>query len=354
MSATVRVRSLVLSLHPPEATIRRSIVPLMALAASAALLSGCAATSEPTSTATASGSGADTASTGYPLTVDNCGTEVTFTQAPQKVVTIKSTTLETLLALGLGDHVVGSAFTDGPVPDDQTDAAAAITSISDFVPGQEATLALEPDLVYAGWESNLTAEGAGDRATLAGLGVNSYVAPSACKEKAYKPDPLTFDDVFTEIEEIGAIFDVSDRAAELVAEQRKELEGVVKNDSGLTALWYSSGTDTPYVGAGIGAPEMMMEAAGLTNIAADVHDTWSALGWESIVADDPDVIVLIDATWNTAASKIATLEANPATAELTAVKEKHYVTVPFPAGEAGVRNVDAVSSITDQLGKLGL
>jgi iron complex transport system substrate-binding protein len=301
-----------------------------------------------------SAAGSGTSSSGYPLTIDNCGTAVTFTQAPERVVTIKSTTLETMLALGLGDRIVGTAFTDGPVPDDEAEAAAALPSISDKVPGQEATLAVEPDLVYAGWESNLTAEGAGDRATLASLGVNSYVAPSACKEEAYKPDPLTFDDVFAEITEAGDIFGVPDRAAALVKKQRAELADVVPNAAGLSALWYSSGTDTPYVGAGIGAPQMVLDAAGLGNVAADVHDTWSALGWESIVAADPDVIVLVDASWNTAESKITNLETNPATSGLTAVKQKHYVRVPFPAGEAGVRNVDAVVSITKQLEKLGL
>ena len=316
-------------------------------------MSSCAGTAAP-STGSGAGSPIDTASSGYPLTIDNCGTEVTFTQAPERVVTIKSTTLETMLALGLGERIVGTAFTDGPVPDAEAAEAAKLTSLSDKVPGQEATLAVEPDLVYAGWESNLTAEGAGDRTTLAGLGVNSYVAPSACKEDGYKPDPLTFDDVFDEIDQAGAIFGVPERAAKLVSQQRAELAAVKPNSSGLSALWYSSGTDTPYVGAGIGAPQMMLDAAGLSNVAADVHDTWSALGWESIVAADPDVIVLIDASWNTAASKIANLEANPATAQLTAVKQHHYVTVPFPAGEAGVRNVDAVVSITHQLEKLGL
>ena len=81
---------------------------------------------------------------------------------------------------------------------------------------------------------------------------------------------------------------------------------------------------------------MMMDAAGLTNIFADVHDTWTSAGWEQVVAADPDVIVLVDATWNTADSKIALLEANPATAQLTAVREHRYLTVPFPAAEAGV------------------
>ena len=329
--------------------MRRSRLFCAALlsAASVAMLGGCASGGASATTATASAAG-------YPMTVDNCGTKVTFTQAPKRVVTIKSTTLEIMLALGLQSRIVGTAFTDGPVADAWAPAGKKIPSLSDFVPGQEATLSVEPDLVYAGWESNVSVDGAGDRPTLEGLGVNTYVAPSACKEKGYQPDPLTFDDVFGELDEAGAIFGVPERAAALVKEQKAELSGITPSTSKLTALWYSSGDDTPYVGAGIGAPEMMMKAAGLVNVAADVKDTWSSLGWESIVADDPDVIVLIDATWNTAAAKITALESNPATAAMTAVKEHHYVTVPFAAGEAGVRNVEAVKSITEQLAKLDL
>ena len=109
------------------------------------------------------------------------------------------------------------------------------------------------------------------------------------------PNPLTFDEVFREFEEAGAIFGVPDAAADLVAEQRAALDAIEPNDDGLTALWYCSGDDTPFVGAGIGAPQMIMEAAGLENVAADVEDTWTSMGWEAIVAADPDVIVLVDA-----------------------------------------------------------
>ena len=98
---------------------------------------------------------------------------------------------------------------------------------------------------------------------------------------------------------------------------------------------------------------MIMDAAGLTNIFADVHDTWTSAGWEQVVAADPDVIVLVDAAWNTADKKIGMLEANPATSQLTAVREKRYLVVPFAAGEAGVRNADAVQSLSDQLAELG-
>ena len=331
----------------------RRFAPLFALPAAALLLAGCAATSTASSGADdEAGDGADAAASGYPVTLDNCGTEVTLDAAPERIVTIKSSTLELLLALGLDDRIVGTAFSDGPVPDAYADAASGLEVLSDKVPSQEVTLAAEPDLVFAGWESNLSAEGAGDRATLEQLGVATYVAPAACKAEGYMPDPLTFDEVFREFEEAGELFGVPDAAADLMAEQRAELEAIEPNDDGLTALWYSSGSDTPYVGAGIGAPQMIMDAAGLENVAADVEDTWTSMSWEAIVAANPDVIVLVDAAWNTAEQKIALLEQNAATAALPAVQEERYLIVDFPATEAGVRNVGAVASLVEQLGSL--
>ncbi|MEI5583718.1 MULTISPECIES: putative F420-0 ABC transporter substrate-binding protein [unclassified Agromyces] len=320
---------------------------LAAAAASVVLLAGCANDAD-----TGTGAEPAAAASGFPLTIDNCGTEVTFEQAPERVVAVKSSTLELLLALGLEDRVVGAAFTDGPVPDEYADAAAGIEILSDRVPSQEATLAAEPDLVFAGWESNLTAEGAGDRATLEQLGVRTYVAPAACQGEGYRPDPLTFDGVFAGFEQAGEIFGVTDAAADLVAEQRDALAAIEPSRAGLTALWYSSGDDQPFVGAGTGAPQMIMEAAGLENVVADVRDSWTSLSWEAVVDADPDVIVLVDAAWNTAESKIAKLEANPATAAMPAVQQGRYVIVDFPATEAGVRNVDAVASIVEQLGSL--
>ncbi|WP_394553453.1 putative F420-0 ABC transporter substrate-binding protein [Agromyces sp. MMS24-JH15] len=345
----------------PNRLRRRHAAPIAALPLVALALAGCAApASSPDAGSNADGGAAAAAASSYPLTVDNCGTEVTFDHAPERVVTVKSSTLELLVALGVADRVVGSAFSDGPVPDeiigavpaDPADAASGIEVVSDKVPSQEATLALEPDLVFAGWESILTADGAGDRALLEQLGVHTYVAPAACKTEGYMPDPLTFDEVFREFEEAGAIFGVPDAAAHLVAEQQAALDAIEPSDAGWSALWYSSGDDTPFVGAGIGAPQMIMDAAGLDNVAADVHDTWTSMGWEAIVAANPDVIVLVDAPWNTADQKIEKLRANAATAALPAVQEARFVVVDFPSTEAGVRNVSAVQSLVEQLGAL--
>lgn len=290
------------------------------------------------------------AQTQYPLTLDNCGFTVTLPAAPQRVVTIKSTATEMLLALGLGNLIVGVGFQDGPAPEPWVAEAAALPILSDKLPSQEVVLEVEPDFVYGGWESNFSADGAGERPTLATLDVAGYVAPAACR--SIKPAKLSFDEIFAEIGEIGIIFDAAPAAEALVAEQKAALAAIAPDTRGLTALWYSSGTKTPYVGAGSGAPQMMLEALGLENIMAGVDDGWVSASWEAIVDANPDVIVLVDAVWNSAEQKKKLLAENPITSQLDAVIHQRYLTVPFPASEPGVRNVSATADMAAQLAGL--
>ncbi len=285
--------------------------------------------------------------------VTNCGTQVSLDASPQRIVTIKSTATELVLALGLAERLVGTAFADGPVPDAWFEEVADVPVLSDQAPSQEVVLETEPDLVFAGWESNLAADTAGERDQLARLGVATYVAPSAC-QSAGQPESMSYDLLFDHFLEAGALLGAPAAAAALVEEQEAILAELGVVTDGTTALWWSSGTDTPFVGAGIGAPQMVMEQIGLTNIAADVKDTWTSLGWESIIDADPDVIVLVDAAWNTAEDKIAALRADPATAAMTAVTEERIVVVPFAASEAGVRSVDAATDLLRQVALLGL
>ncbi|WP_420111434.1 putative F420-0 ABC transporter substrate-binding protein [Pseudactinotalea sp.] len=322
----------------------------LALLAFPALLAACSSggTAPPSPSASDDGG----AALGYPVTVDNCGTEVTLDAPPERIVTIKSSTTELVLALGLGDHLIGAAFLDGPFPADLADAGGEVPILAERAPSSEIVLAAEPDLVFAGWESSFAADGLGERSELAGLGVDTYVAPAACQGEGYRPDPLTFESVFADIAEAGDLLGAPEAAAELVAEQRAALEQVTPSDEGLTALWYSSGSDTPFVGGGIGAPQMIMEAAGLTNIAAGIEESWGSMGWESVVAAEPDVIVLVDSAWNTAENKISVLEGNPVTAALPAVQDSRYLVVDFAATEAGIRNVTAAAALVDQLDAL--
>jgi iron complex transport system substrate-binding protein len=321
---------------------RSLLIPLLPVV----LLAGCAgATGAPAATPKST-------AVAEPATVDNCGTDVTFEDAPERVLTVKSTATEMLLALGLGDRIAGTAFQDGPLPEDLAADGADLVAVSDKLPSAEAVLELEPDLVYAGWESAFTPDAAGDRGELASLGIATYVSPAACKAPEYQPTKLTWDDVFAEITEVGAIFRVPDAAADLVAEQEAEVAAIEPDGRGLSALWYSSGTDTPYVGAGIGNPQLILETIGLTNIAGEVDDTWTSYSWEAVADADPDVIVLVDASWNSAEKKQELLASDPLTANLTAVRNERYLVVPFPASEAGVRSAGAAADLAAQLAEL--
>ncbi|ODT78428.1 MAG: putative F420-0 ABC transporter substrate-binding protein [Pelagibacterium sp. SCN 64-44] len=292
------------------------------------------------------------AGTDYPLTLDNCGVSLSLPAAPERVVAIRSTSTEMLLALGLGARIVGVAFQDGLAPEPWTAQSAALPVLAEKLPSPEVVLEAEPDLVYAGWESNFSTEGVGERATLGALGVATYVSPAACR--SIVPPKLSFEAVFAEIAEVGAMFDVEDAAKALIAEQKAELAGIAPDRRGLTALWYSSGGKAPYVGAGRNAPQMMLEALGLENIFADVDDGWISASWEAVVDADPDIIVLVDGERNSVAQKKALLAENPITSQLDAVIHQRYLVVPFAAAEAGVSNVPATRDMAAQLAGLSI
>jgi iron complex transport system substrate-binding protein len=325
----------------------RSVLSLVPLTVVGLLLAGCASPSSESAEGTSPAAS-------EPVSVDNCGTPVEFDAAPERVVTIKSSTTEMLLALGVGDRVVATAYPDGPVPKEFAADAPELPVLAERVPSQEVVLEQEPDLVYAGWESNFAADGAGERDSLEALGVHTYVSPSACKGEGYRPNPLTFDEVFAEIREVADIFRVPEAAEELIAEQSALLDQVKPIGGEASALWFSSGTDTPFVGAGIGAPQLILDSLGVTNIAGDIEDSWAPFNWEAVVDADPDVIVLVDADWNSVEQKIQVLESNPATANLSAVKNSRYLTIDFAATEAGVRTAPAVAELADQLAALGI
>ena len=131
--------------------------------------------------------------------------------------------------------------------------------------------------------------------------------------------------------------------------------------AGLKAFLFDSGTDTPFTAGCCGSAGLLLESVGLENIAGDVEGRWADLSWEAVVIADPDVIVLNDAGWSTAADKQAYLEADPVLSQLRAVREQRYISVPFSETVLGVRFVDGAvergvpaakaSDIFDQVAK---
>jgi len=315
----------------------------LSLFLSAALLAGCADDPPAPPTATAS-----------PVTLTNCGEPVEVARPPRRAVTTNQAATEIMLALGLADRMVGTAYLDDQILPGYADAYAKVPVLAEEYPSKEKLLEAEPDFVYASYASAFGDEGVGDRAALGTLGVGTYLSPAGCA-KEFRPARLTVDDVFAEIRDIGAIFGVPDRAAALVADHKARIAAAAETVSGakdVHVLWWDGGTDAPSVGACCGSPGMIMSAVGVTNDFADLDGSWTETGWETVVERDPDVIVLVDASWDPAAGKQAFLAKNATLKDLPAVVGQRYVTIPFSATSAGVRVVLGVEALAEGVAAL--
>lgn len=332
-----------LSTHPT--TSRRPLAATAALAL-ALLTSACAGAPPPPASAAAE-------ATGFPVEITSCGHTSTVEGPVRRAVTMNQGATEVALALGVEDRLVGTAYLDDAVPQRWAAAYDAVPVLSPEYPTREELLAVEPDLVYGAYASAFDAGAAGSRAELERAGTAAYLSPFGCEEQDLRPD-ASFEAVWDEVDSVAAAFGVPERAEALRAEQQQHLAELAAEEAGagLDVLWYDSGDRSPYVGAGAGGPQLVLDAVGASNVFADQPGSWVEASWEEVVAADPDVVVLADASWSSAEEKIAYLEADPVLSTLRAVREQRFVTVAFSESTAGVRLVDGAVSVAAQLAGL--
>jgi iron complex transport system substrate-binding protein len=286
-----------------------------------------------------------------PVTVESCGASFTYDAPPSRAITLNQQATEVMLALGLQDRMVGTAYMDDAIPEQWRAAYDSVPVLAEKYPAAEVVLAQEPDFLFAGFGSAFSEDNLGAAQKWHDLGVGTYLADASCKAAHPKDVPLTQAPILRDIEVIGDIFGVADRADALIAETRARIDAV-QNDpagGGRTAFIYDSGTDTPYSIGCCGGPALLARTAGLHSISSEVPGTWIDLSWERVVAADPEVILLIEADWSTAADKRAYLENDPVLAELSAVRNGRYVVVSFSETLLGMRFADGVERVNRQL-----
>lgn len=287
----------------------------------------------------------------FPVEIASCGHTTTLDAAPTKALTLNQGATEVMLALGLEGSMVGTAYLDDAVAPEWQAAFDSVPVLSDEYPSHEAILATESDFIYASYGSAFEAEVAGTQEELAAAGISSYLSPFGCNDRELRPQ-ASFDAVWDEISTVADAFGVPERAAEVRQSQEATLESIATAGDGLSVLWWDSGTDAPFVGAGTGAPQLVIDAVGATNIFGDLDGNWADGNWEDVLAADPDVIVLIDASWDTADDKKTHLKGDPVLSQLTAVQNEAYAVLPFSESTAGVRLVYGAKSLADQISAL--
>ncbi|MFD0890929.1 ABC transporter substrate-binding protein, partial [Streptosporangium algeriense] len=243
----------------------------------------------------------------------------------------------------------------GPVADLRS-LSGRYTAGSGYRPvPKEELLSARPDLVIGGFASNFDSPGAMSQNDLAAMGIPSYLALSTACKKAVT-GPLTgFDLVWRDLENLGALFGARDRAERVVAEMRRKIapvEAEVKDAERPTVFpfEYDEGTATPYAPGNRQAVNAVIETAGGRNVFGDRNETYTKVGWEEVVARDPQVILVIvydqgDPTANEArfAEAERFLTTSPALRGVRAVTERRFARLVYEtASVGGVRNADAV------------
>lgn len=330
----------------------------------ALLLTGCGKTAG-TSDA---GGGKAAGSAGFPVTLDNCGKRVRVGSPPQQAVALDQGAAEILLSLGLADRMAGTATWTDPVLKGLEKENAKVERLADRYPSFEKVLSTEPDFVAASFTYTLGKGGVAPRARFEELGVPAYLSPTDCANKDNSGDgdgvrtkPLTMETVYGEIRDLARVFDVRERGEQLVAQLKARLDKATSSADfkDASVLYWYANSDSPYLAGCCGAPGIVTRALGAKNVFDDTREEWPQINWETVVDRDPDVLVIGDLTRRSqsaesAAQKIAFLESNPVTKNMTAVKHKRYVTLSGQALNPTIRTVEAVEKIAAALRSYGL
>lgn len=238
-----------------------------------------------------------TKKTEYPLTVTTYGTdgsplETTYEKAPEKVVAVYQGSIETMLALGLEDRLVATAGLDNEVPDDQKAAFSKTNYLDEFTPSLETVTMLEPDMIFS-WGSFFQDTTLGDAKGWVDKGVNIYMNTNTHPVQNGVAYNKTLENEYTDILNIGKIFDVQDRAEAIVNDMKNTIAQVEDKTSDITEkptaliLEASQGTFINYGATSLGGDMVTKLGGKLVNADA------SKLGKEDVVAANPDVIFVV-------------------------------------------------------------
>ncbi|WP_371649038.1 MULTISPECIES: ABC transporter substrate-binding protein [unclassified Streptomyces] len=287
------------------------------------------------------------------VTLTNCGREVTYDKVPERVVTNDVGITELMLALGLEDRMAGFAM-----PDDKGDLSDVpwkggydkVKWLSKDQLTKENVLDARADLVFAGWSYGFREEGGFTPDALRKLGIPSYVLTESCRNSRTKSSrgimpPL--DALYADLTNLGKLFGVEERATRLIADFKKRVADVgAKAPRGAdrpTVFLYDSGRDQPFTSGRYAAPEQIITESGGVNVMHDVADSWTTVGWESVVQRNPDVILICDYGDVSAEAKKKFLLSYAPLRDVSAVKNRRIFTLDYADLVESPRNPSAIA-----------
>ena len=309
------------------------------------------------------------ADTTYPLTLENCGSEVTFDKAPETTVTVGQAATEVLYALGLGEKVTGTSVWFTKVLPEFEELNAGVERLADNDPSFENVVAKRPGLVSVQYEWHVGPQGiVATREQFSDLGIPTYVLPADCVGKdntkgsdGTRLEMYEMSSVYRGIEEMAQIFNVPERGTDLVTSLKARETAAIETAKALdltdssAVFWFSSAEMDidPYVAGQAGAPAYMMEALGLRNVI-ESNEEWPTVSWETIARANPSVIVVARMERrrfeaDDVEKKLEFLRTDPVASQMDAVKNDRIVILDAHAMDPSIRNISALETLAEAL-----
>lgn len=287
---------------------------------------------------------------GKPVTIETLDSkgdmvEETFQKPPERVVAIWQNSIETLLALGVGDRIVAAmGLPDGKYLRPEYRAAydrIPYTSMENL--DMESIRMQDPDFIV-GWWSSFGAKTLRSTDFWNSRGVHTYISPgSSPKVKA-----RTVDQEFQDILNLGHVFDRDEKAAALVDQMQTEIfqaeakaAALGRHPRGLIIEYL--GKDINVYGAKTLAGDILKRMGGEL-LAEDVQQ----ISKEEIIELDPDAVfvVVIESNYGNENEILDRIYEDKAFQNLRFVKDRKIYSLPLYAiYSAGVRTYDGIQII---------
>lgn len=293
------------------------------------------------------------ASHAFPVTITSCDREFTIAAAPERAIAHGSNLIEMMLALGLDDRMMGYT---GRLEVDQTaqlfPGAKSLPRIQRDYPTLERMLEADPDFYFAGWSYGMRVGGEVTPDSLARYDIAVYELSESCIRLGQR-NGASLDYLFRDLQNLAAIFGVPERADALIKDFRERLEKVAeqvaKQDQRPRVFVYDSGEKAPFTAGGFAMPQAIITAAGGTNIAQDIENSWVRMDWETVAVRDPEVAVIVDYGEVSAEDKIAYMKSHAAFSHIAAVRDDRFLILSYDDLTPGPRNIYAVETLADFL-----
>ncbi|UZE24407.1 ABC transporter substrate-binding protein [Pseudomonas sp. B21-056] len=286
--------------------------------------------------------------TRYPLTIQSCDRQVVFNQAPRHAVSHDINMTQMMLALGLKSRMVGYSGISGwkSVTPEMAKILDGLPELAAKYPSVETLLNANVDFFFAGWDYGMRVGGDLTPQTLQPLGINVYELTESCAFVMKRP-AASLEDTYNDLRNLGRIFDVQDRANDLIATMQAQVAEIRKDlpTNRPRVFLYDSGEDRAMTSGRLGMPQALIDAAGGRNILDDLETSWTRVNWENVVERNPEVIVIVDYGEVSAEQKQQFLLGNPALQSVDAIKHRRFIVIPYVQATPGIDNVVAVQTL---------